>query len=191
MGRRFSTVSEMVDTLSDSKSFKERFEKESAGKSLARALFRLRNAQGLTQGDLAKKMGVAQSAISRIEHSENDKIKLDILEAYVSALGYKISVNIHPERNAVDWVKHHGLEMRKHLLQLAELGQGDSGIEEGVSGFFSEVAYNMLSFIEDSASRLKRVPKPRKTQTLEVTATAGEPDTPRKRRAKGERVPVG
>lgn len=100
MDRRWGSVSELVAALSD-KPFKKRFDEESSKKSLGRALFNLRNSQGLTQEQVAEKMNITQSAISRIEHSANDKIRFDDFENYVSALGYKISVSIHPDRNAV------------------------------------------------------------------------------------------
>lgn len=190
MDKRFGSVSELVTALSD-KPFKKRFDEESSKKSLGRALFKLRNSQGLTQEQVAEKINIPQSAISRIEHSANDKIRFDDLENYVSALGYKISVSIHPDRNAVQWVKYHAFEIRKHLHQLADLCNGDTEIEGEVAKFFREVTYNMLKIIDDSASKLTNVPLPPKSETLEVITAIPELQPPPQEQPKSETTPVG
>ncbi len=54
------------------------------------ALTEARENQGLTQQQLAEKLGVSQANISRIEHEED--LYLSTLRAYVEALGGELQV---------------------------------------------------------------------------------------------------
>lgn len=47
----------------------------------------LREAQGMTQTDVAEILGVSQRRVSEIERGECDRIRVDTLRRYVQALG--------------------------------------------------------------------------------------------------------
>ncbi len=126
MGKRFASVSEMVQSTAG-EAFADRYSRATANRSVSRVLFGLRNAQGLTQEELASKMGITQSAVSRLEHSDNDKVRVDEIAQYAAALGLKVSVNIHPERNTAEWAG-----ARIDLLPvLAVEAQGLDAVEAG------------------------------------------------------------
>jgi DNA-binding XRE family transcriptional regulator len=55
------------------------------------ALADLRAQRGITQQDVAGKLGVTQANISRIEHEED--LYLSTLRSYVAALGGELEVN--------------------------------------------------------------------------------------------------
>ena len=57
----------------------------------ALALAELRVQRGVTQQDVAGKLGVTQANISRIEHEED--LYLSTLRSYVAALGGELEVN--------------------------------------------------------------------------------------------------
>jgi DNA-binding XRE family transcriptional regulator len=57
----------------------------------ALALAELRAQRGVTQQDVAGKLGVTQANISRIEHEED--LYLSTLRGYVAALGGELEVN--------------------------------------------------------------------------------------------------
>ena len=57
----------------------------------ALALADLRAQRGVTQQDVAGKLGVTQANISRIEHEED--LYLSTLRSYVAALGGELEVN--------------------------------------------------------------------------------------------------
>jgi transcriptional regulator with XRE-family HTH domain len=61
----------------------------------------LRHTRGLTQDDVAKRMGVKQTVISRLEHSDNPAIKT--LLAYLDALDAElVELRIHlPEETRI------------------------------------------------------------------------------------------
>ncbi len=59
---------------------------------LAAGLTALREREGLSQRDLAKRIGVSQPRVAAIEQSRN--VTLDVLEQYVDALGGRLEINV-------------------------------------------------------------------------------------------------
>ncbi|MCP3873329.1 MAG: helix-turn-helix transcriptional regulator [Desulfobacteraceae bacterium] len=64
---------------------------------LRKKLIRLRTSQGLTQAQVAEKMGTRKSNISRLECGEKVSYPtLATISKYASALGYKVNVEFEP-----------------------------------------------------------------------------------------------
>jgi transcriptional regulator with XRE-family HTH domain len=59
---------------------------------LANKLTALREAAGLSQRELAKRIGVSQPRVAAIERSHN--VTIEVLEQYVGALGGTLEVNV-------------------------------------------------------------------------------------------------
>jgi transcriptional regulator with XRE-family HTH domain len=59
---------------------------------LAAGLTALREEAGLSQRELAKKIGVSQPRVAAIERSRN--VTLDVLEDYVGAIGGRLEVSV-------------------------------------------------------------------------------------------------
>jgi transcriptional regulator with XRE-family HTH domain len=74
--------------------FKIGFEQELEKLSIAEQLLRLRIQSGLTQAQLAKKMGTTASAISRYENAEYDRYELRTLKRMAEACGGHIKLII-------------------------------------------------------------------------------------------------
>ena len=73
------------------------YQEEAAKKELWLQLVEARQAAGLTQGQMAERLGVSQSRIARIERRGYDTYTLTTLRRYVEALGegYRIEVIVH------------------------------------------------------------------------------------------------
>jgi DNA-binding XRE family transcriptional regulator len=67
--------------------FRAVFEQEAAKKELWLQLVEARQAAGLTQQQMAERMGVSQSQVARIEKRGYDAYTLNTLRRYVEALG--------------------------------------------------------------------------------------------------------
>lgn len=65
----------------------------------------LRKQAGLTQGDLAQKLGVSQQVISRVE-SGRDNVSLLTIKQVVGALGHKVTVGFVPQADSLALVPH-------------------------------------------------------------------------------------
>lgn len=62
---------------------------------LLEALITERKAQGLTQKELAKRMGVKNfTFIQKIEYNKDRDIKLSTIERYAAALGVKLEITL-------------------------------------------------------------------------------------------------
>jgi len=64
---------------------------------LRKKLIEMRIKKGLTQAEIAKKMGTNKSNISRLECGENVSFPtLATISKYANALGYKVNVEFEP-----------------------------------------------------------------------------------------------
>ncbi|MBF0480708.1 MAG: helix-turn-helix transcriptional regulator [Desulfovibrionaceae bacterium] len=59
--------------------------------SIAQAMIRARSRAGLTQAEVAKRMGVSQPRVAKIEAGSN--VSLDILRRYAAATGSKLKLD--------------------------------------------------------------------------------------------------
>ncbi|RMF78076.1 MAG: helix-turn-helix domain-containing protein [Chloroflexi bacterium] len=66
---------------------KAMYEEEAAKSELWLQLVEARQAAGLTQAELAERLGVSQAQVSRIEKAGYDAYTLNTLRRYVAALG--------------------------------------------------------------------------------------------------------
>jgi transcriptional regulator with XRE-family HTH domain len=154
MGKRYGSVTEMVNEIIEDDDFCREFERASADRTLSATLFAMRCKQGLTQAELAKRMGCAQSRISKLENAGTAGVRVSDLVAYAQALGLQLSVGFLSEMNAAERVKYHALEIKRSLDHLAELAHEDSAIFEGVKKFYAEYLENVVRLFEDSVDRL-------------------------------------
>ena len=76
--------------------FKREYEALSGQYQLARMLILARRAAGLTQKDLAEKMGTSQSAIARMESGRVSSLKT--VEKYAEVTGHRVTYQLEPIR---------------------------------------------------------------------------------------------
>jgi DNA-binding XRE family transcriptional regulator len=74
--------------------FRAVYEEEAAKKELWLQRVEARQAAGLTQAELAERLGVSQAQVARIEKRGYDTYTLTTLRRYVQALGQEYSLDI-------------------------------------------------------------------------------------------------
>lgn len=74
----------------------EQLEKDKLNAEIAETIFRLRTDAGLTQGQLAERIGTTQSVISRLEDAEYDGHSLSVLNRIAGALDQEIQLALEP-----------------------------------------------------------------------------------------------
>lgn len=81
--------------------FQRAYEEEAARKELWLQLVEARQAAGLTQAELAKRLGVSQAQVARIEKRGYDAYTLNTLRRYVQALGegFSLEVKVRPPQH--------------------------------------------------------------------------------------------
>ncbi len=154
MGKKFRSVLEMIEDISDDEDFINRFKEECDSKFLSRILFTVRNLQRLTPEELAQKMNVDLDYISSLEHTPNNEMKIIEFGDYVSAAGCNLFIEVGPQRNLAGWVKYHATEMEEYLNRLAGLAQGDKEIQEGIAKFVGDTKIALLGMLESTLSKL-------------------------------------
>lgn len=81
--------------------FREIYEEERANFQAALAIRRAREAAGLTQGQLARRVGTTQSVISRLEDADYKGHTLKMLERIAATLKRRVIISLKPGlRNA-------------------------------------------------------------------------------------------
>ncbi|MDO9123121.1 MAG: helix-turn-helix transcriptional regulator [Deltaproteobacteria bacterium] len=79
--------------------FVERFRKAGEAWDVALKLASLRKASGLSQKELAKRVGTSQQQISRLESPSYEGHSLSMLRRVAEVLGATLHVEIQPKRN--------------------------------------------------------------------------------------------
>jgi len=82
------------DMVKSDPEYKKEYEALAFEYVVARALIEARTAAGFTQQDIARKLGITQPAVARIESGKN--VSLKTLQRYANAVGRKISLEINP-----------------------------------------------------------------------------------------------
>lgn len=73
--------------------FRREYEKHRRLLALSMKIAELRRKKGLTQGQLAKRMGTSQQAVSRIESGDYEGFTLKTLEKFAEATGTRLIID--------------------------------------------------------------------------------------------------
>lgn len=76
--------------------FRRGFEEESQKLAIGEQLTRLRQAAGLTQAQVARRVKTTASAISRYENADYDRYELRTLQRIVQACGGRLEIILAP-----------------------------------------------------------------------------------------------
>ena len=85
---------EWRDSLLANPEYRAIYEEEAAKKELWLQLVEARQKAGLTQVELAKRLGVSQAQVARMEKRGYDAYTLNSLRRYVQALGEEFSLDV-------------------------------------------------------------------------------------------------
>jgi predicted XRE-type DNA-binding protein len=80
--------------------FRRVYEEEAQKKELWLSLVEARQAAGLTQTEVARRLGVSQAQVARVEKRGYESYTLNTLRRYVAALGEGFSVEVVVRRPA-------------------------------------------------------------------------------------------
>jgi transcriptional regulator with XRE-family HTH domain len=65
-------------------------------RELMKKLMDLRKTQGISQRELAKRMGITQTGVSNLETRQTDAY-MSTLQRYARAVGYRLSLELEPD----------------------------------------------------------------------------------------------
>ncbi len=87
---------EMMRTMLEDPEIREDWEKTAFARAIAHQVIRYRIDHDLSQRDLAKRLGVSQGLVGRLELGEHEP-RFSTLQMLSRALGIRFSIDIHPE----------------------------------------------------------------------------------------------
>jgi predicted XRE-type DNA-binding protein len=100
--RKHATVGAADDWLNQlihqSPAFQAQVEEELAAINVAQDLVALREWRGLSQAQLACRLGITQSAVAQLESAQPRNVELRTLVRVATALGGHVEVSIRPRR---------------------------------------------------------------------------------------------
>jgi predicted transcriptional regulator len=95
---------DLKSELKRSKGFEHAYHEEMAKLRVAQKLIEIREKLRLTQNDIAKKMGVSQQLVSRVE-SGSENMTLETLVKFVEALGFAVKIQFFHAKKKKEVVK--------------------------------------------------------------------------------------
>lgn len=119
----------------------------SAKRVFSKQLYAMRVKAGLSQAQMAKKVGCGQPKISKIEEKEDALITMEDLRNYCQALDYNIEVHFHRRKTLADHVAYHVHALRELFSQLIGLCKGDKSMTKGTATLMAGTADGLLTNI--------------------------------------------
>jgi len=121
-------------------------------------LIQMRNASRMNQKQLAQKMGVSTSKVSRMEAVADDDLSFGDIRAYTKALGMDISIMFDSAgMPAAQRIKQHVLAIHDLLETLCEISKevgGGDDISRKIKDFYGDVLFNLLLVFAKNYSSL-------------------------------------
>ncbi|MCE5303348.1 MAG: transcriptional regulator [Planctomycetaceae bacterium] len=173
--KTYKSVLEMLGDIAQEDSTIDigEFKQYMAERKLVKELAILRSSRGLSQEELAKKIGHSQSWASKLEHGTDDELSIGDLRAYLSVFGLEFRAGaVKQGATITDDIKLLAFAIRQKLIKLAEMAKEGDGLVEHIANFFGEAFENINRFVSDAAARLPR--KPDNSPYISIVAVAEE-----------------
>ncbi len=161
MDQRLSTISDLMNEMGIEKATAKKVTENIKNYSISQNLTILRARANISQAEMAKKMNTSQSFISKLEGASNDQIKVDDMCAFFAALGYETTITISKPQNIAQKIKASYCQLVDLVKELQKYAVNDEAILEGIAGFETEAARNVLDLasmlIESSSAKLDKI----------------------------------
>jgi transcriptional regulator with XRE-family HTH domain len=122
--KRYSDVVSMMREITDD-AHADDLARHLSGRRIIRKLLALRGARGLSQEEIAERLGCTQSRVSKLEAGTDAALALGDLEGYADALGLNVRIVLmDKETTDVDEVKYHAVTINKLMDDLTRRAPG-------------------------------------------------------------------
>lgn len=142
------TASSVIAELCDDDSIVRDVEARMSQTRFVAMLTEARARKGMTQKDIATKIGTSVSKVSRFEASNDDDVRIGDAKDYLNALDLEASIAFFDKSMpTTSQIKHYIFEIEKlltHLTSIAKTCDDDRQIVDGISRFRGEVLYNFI-----------------------------------------------
>ena len=142
------TASSVIAELCEDDSIVRDVEARMSQTRFVAMLTEARARKGMTQKDVATKIGTSVSKVSRFEASNDDDLRIGDAKDYLNALDLEVSIAFFDKSMpTTSQIKHYIFEIEKlltHLTSIAKDCDDDRSIVDGISRFRGEVLYNFI-----------------------------------------------
>jgi transcriptional regulator with XRE-family HTH domain len=146
-GRRFDSMEAFLAGEAVSAEVRSAVRKLDQETAVVSSMVEARREAGLTQQQMAEKIGKTQGAVSKLESSADMEITLDEIAAYAKAIGMNFAIMIGAPMNHIESVKYHALAIREHLSELAKEAHRNEEVEQAVQRFWGEAFFTILAIL--------------------------------------------
>jgi transcriptional regulator with XRE-family HTH domain len=153
-GRKYGSVAELMRGEGVSQEVQGRVKELENETRVVLQLAKLRQAAGITQEEMAKFLGVTQSAISKLESGTDGEVTLREIKEYARATDQRIGVMFGKPRTHVESVKCHALAIKHHLECLAQIANRHDELEKDIQAFFGQAFFNILNILAECGDKL-------------------------------------
>ncbi len=146
--QRFTSVGDAAAFLTEDDVVKKEVEEEVENSQIVNSLLRLRVCKGVTQKELAERMGCHPSKISRMEGGNDLQLNMGDVLQYLSALGITMSLLFEDTSlPAAAQIKQHVYAIQEQLGMLVKIARQVDGDEEVITkihAFCGDVLFDFL-----------------------------------------------
>ncbi|MCX6917354.1 MAG: helix-turn-helix domain-containing protein [Verrucomicrobia bacterium] len=153
-GRKYGSVADLMRGEGVSQEVRDKAKELENETRVVDYLARLRQAAGITQEEMAKALGVTQSAISKLESGTDAGVTLGEIRGYSRATEQRIGLLFGKPLTHVESVKCHALAIKHNLECLAQIANRHDELEKDIQGFFGEAFFNILNILSECGDKL-------------------------------------
>jgi len=155
--KRISSVTQLLEELEANVDLIEGVDKRVRSAQLIKHLVAHRVRSGLSQKDIAERMGCTQSRISKLEAGADNDLRFGDMCKYFDSLDLSVRLVITPKsQKAADEIKFHAMCIKQLLHRLVKLTKTDDQVvADGITRFAGiEVPINLMGIVLDTIKHL-------------------------------------
>ena len=144
MPKKVKRIAELAEGLGLDKESLAEVRGKISERSRSGLLAALRVHAGLTQKELAARMGRTQSAVSKLETAKNDDFRLGDVREYASVLGLNVTIDLSAPRTLAQEIR---LQQERFVMlidRLRECERDDSSISAALDKFKNDMSARIL-----------------------------------------------
>ena len=146
-GRKYTSVDALLSGEGLSQEVRAKVSELKSETRVALQLAKLRQATGLTQDEMARHLGVSQSAISKLESGRDEEVTLREIREYARVTDQRICVMFGKPFTHAEAVRLHAGGLKERLEALAKLANQNQEFQAEIKGFLGEAFYNLFNIM--------------------------------------------
>ncbi len=167
---------QILETLKEVPAVQQHVAERFGAMEIVRSLIQMRAEAGLSQAELAKRMGCTQSRISKIEHSLDEDLSIGDLNRYIRATGHWSVLTIaNAEQTLAGMARHHILLADSLLKKIVEIAGNPQKKQKQTDTLSLELVSNLLQTLEQATEKIPNCPlqNARKRNCPDVSPAGG------------------